>query len=306
MRILFAGTPATAVTVLEGLLTSGHEVVAVLSREDSPLGRKKILTASPVAEFATLHGHPVIKANRVDAETLSEIAKHKVDLAIVVAYGVILGEQALESVPSGWFNLHFSILPKWRGAAPVQRALQNGDAETGVTLFKIDAGLDTGPIVSTVPTMIQPDETAGDLLSRLALLGVSLLNAELPALYSGTTTLHSQTGEPTLAPKTSRDEAKIDFQQDAKKITDLIRAMNPEPMAWCIYNGEPMRILRARTLPSSDATNAIGVVTSPDERVVVSCGNGTALELLEVQPASRNAMQARDWLNGQSDQVVLS
>jgi methionyl-tRNA formyltransferase len=157
-----------------------------------------------------------------------------------------------------------------------------------------------------VPTTIQPDENAGDLLARLALLGVSLLNAELPALYSGTCALSAQTGVPTLAPKTSRSEARIDFEQDAKKVSDLIRAMNPEPMAWCIFKDEPMRILRARTFPTSDGTNAVGVVTLVGERVVVSCGHGTALELLEVQPSSRSAMTAKDWLNGQSDQVELS
>ena len=306
MRILFAGTPATAATVLEGLMSSGHQVVAVLSREDSPLGRKKVLTASPVAELAALRGIPVIKANRVDSDTLLQISKHNADLAIVVAYGVILRDEALAFLPAGWFNLHFSLLPKWRGAAPVQRALQNGDTDIGVTLFKIDAGLDTGPIVSKVPTTIQPDENAGDLLARLALLGVSLLNAELPALYSGTCALHAQTGVPTLAPKTSRSEARIDFEQGAKKVSDLIRAMNPEPMAWCNFKEEPMRILRARTFPTSDGTNAVGVVTLIGERVVVSCGHGTALELLEVQPSSRSAMTAKDWLNGQSDQVELS
>ena len=306
MRILFAGTPATAATVLEGLLIAGHEVVAVLSREDAPLGRKRLLTPSPVAELALRRNLPVIKSNKLTSEVLLEISEHQVDLAIVVAYGVILRADALAALPVGWFNLHFSMLPRWRGAAPVQRALQNGDTETGVTLFKIDAGLDSGPILSAVPTTIQPDEDAGELLSRLALLGVSLVNAELPKLYSGTHLLMDQKGEVTIAPKTSRDEARIDFHKDSKQVSNLVRAMNPEPMAWCHFQDEPMRILRTRPLGIMKLDDKVGCVSVVGEKVIVTCGQGTTLELLDVQPASRNAMQARDWLNGQSHPVVLN
>lgn len=305
MRILFAGTPASAATVLEGLLAAGHEVVSVLTREDSVLGRKRILTPSPVAELALAKGLKTIKANKVDSETLDQIAHDKIDLAIVVAYGVILREDALRAIPGGWFNVHFSLLPRWRGAAPVQRALQAGDKETGVTLFKIEAGLDTGPILSTVPTMIQPDENAGELLARLSQLAVTLLNAELPKIYSGTEILEEQVGSITLAPKTSREEARIDFNLDAESISNLVRAMNPEPMAWCGLNAEPMRVLRARTISSVATEASIGQVGVVGDRVVVTCGNATALELLEVQPASRSAMAAKDWLNGQSALVTL-
>ena len=305
MRILFAGTPATAASVLEGLLAAGHEVVCVLTREDAPLGRKKILTASPVAELATSKNLSVIKANRLDSETLAEIAKHQIDLAIVVAYGVILKEDALNALPVGWFNLHYSLLPRWRGAAPVQRALQHGDVETGVTLFKIDSGLDTGPILSTVPTSIQPEENAGELLTRLSQLAVTLLNEQLPRIYSTTHNLKPQVGEFTLAPKTTRSEAKIDFTQDAATIENLVRAMNPEPMAWCSLDDEPMRILRARAVPSGTANHSVGQVFLDGERVLVKCGKDTALELLEVQPASRTSMNSRDWLNGLSDPVTL-
>lgn len=306
MRILFAGTPANAATVLEGILAAGHEVVTVLTREDSPLGRKKALTPSPVAELAVSRGITLIKANRVDSVTLEKIALNKVDLAIVVAYGIILHEDALRLIPGGWFNVHFSMLPRWRGAAPVQRALQHGDIETGVTLFRIDTGLDTGPIVSSVPTMIQTDENAGELLTRLALLAVTLLNETLPKIYSNTHLLEAQVGEVTLAAKTSRAEARIDFTSDAVVAANLVRAMNSEPMAWCSFNDEPMRILRARTLAAHTTVDQIGRVSLMGERVVVACGNGTALELLEVQPSSRNAMTARDWLNGQIGVATLT
>jgi methionyl-tRNA formyltransferase len=305
MRILFAGTPASAATVLEGLLTSGHEVVAVLTREDAPSGRKKILTPSPVAELALARGINLIKANKVDQHVLDEIALNKVDLAIVVAYGVILREDALRSIAGGWFNVHFSILPRWRGAAPVQRALQHGDTETGVTLFKIDTGLDTGPIVSTVPTLIQPDENAGELLARLSQLSTTLLNAELPKIYGSSHDLSNQVGEITLAPKTAREEARIDFSSDALKISHLVRAMNPEPMSWCDFNDEPMRVLRARDLAGHVSNGEIGEVSLVSDKVIVACGNGTSLELLEVQPASRSVMSAKDWLNGQPGAVTL-
>jgi methionyl-tRNA formyltransferase len=305
MRILFAGTPASAATVLEGLLTSGHEVVAVLTREDAPSGRKKILTPSPVAELALARGINLIKANKVDQHVLDEIALNKVDLAIVVAYGVILREDALRFIAGGWFNVHFSILPRWRGAAPVQRALQHGDTETGVTLFKIDTGLDTGPIVSTVPTLIQPDENAGELLARLSQLSITLLNAELPKSYGSSHDLTNQVGEITLAPKTAREEARIDFSSDALKISHLVRAMNPEPMSWCDFNDEPMRVLRARDLAGHVSVGEIGEVSLVSDKVIVACGNGTSLELLEVQPASRSVMSAKDWLNGQTGAVTL-
>ncbi len=305
MRILFAGTPASAATVLEGLLTSGHEVVAVLTREDSPSGRKKVLTPSPVAELALARGINLIKANKVDQHVLDEIALNKVDLAIVVAYGVILREDALRSIAGGWFNVHFSILPRWRGAAPVQRALQQGEVETGVTLFRIDTGLDTGPIVSTVPTLIQPDENAGELLARLSQLAITLLNAELPKIYASSHDLTNQVGDITLAPKTSREEAKINFSSEALKISNLVRAMNPEPMSWCVFNDEPMRVLRARDIAGHVSVGEIGEVSLVSDKVIVVCGNGTSLELIEVQPASRNAMSARDWLNGQTGAVTL-
>jgi methionyl-tRNA formyltransferase len=305
MRILFAGTPDTAASVLLGLLTSGHEVVAVLTREDSTLGRKRVLTPSPVAELASQRGIPVVKANKVDLTTVNTISEFQPDLAIVVAYGVILREQALQALPVGWFNLHFSALPRWRGAAPVQRALQHGDSETGVTLFKIDLGLDTGPIVASLPTLINPEENAGDLLSRLSILGISLLNQELPKIYSGTHSLTEQSGDVSLAPKTTREEARIDFSADSGTISNLIRAMNPEPMAWCLLNEEPMRVLSARVSQSSLSNQELGSVVMNDNQVLVTCGEGSALELLEVQPASRNAMKAKDWLNGIAGQVKL-
>jgi methionyl-tRNA formyltransferase len=304
MRILFAGTPTIAATVLEGLIASGHEVVAVLTREDSLVGRKKVLTPSPVALAAEKYSLPVIRSSKLTPEVLQSISEFKAELAVVVAYGVILQQDALDSVANGWFNLHFSHLPRWRGAAPVQRAIQAGDAEIGVSLFRIDTGLDTGPVLAVADTIIELDESAGDLLSRLAKIGVSLLNQELPRLYSGSYELTEQMGEVSLAPKLNRDDARIDFSKRALEVSNLVRAMNPEPIAWCQLGGESLRVLRARPV-ESPIELSLGEVMVDGSRVLVGCGDRSTLELLEVQPASKNVMSAHSWMNGQSDKVVL-
>ncbi len=304
MRILFAGTPSTAADVLEGLISSGHEIVAVLTREDSPVGRKKVLTPSAVAEVALAHGLPTIKANKVSSAVLAEISQYQIDLAIVVAYGVILRREALDAIPNGWLNLHFSKLPRWRGAAPVQHAIWSGDKETAVTLFKIEEGLDTGPVLGLAESVIEPDETSGELLKRLSSIGVTLLNQELPRLYAGSFNLSEQQGSVTIAPKIQRVDARINFTSTSKKVENLVRAMNPEPMAWCELDGEPLRVLRARSVQGSFAL-APGEVLVQEDLVLVGCGSESALELIEVQPASKTPMTAKSWMNGQSTRVVL-
>ena len=304
MRILFAGTPSTAANVLNGLVSSGHEVVAVLTREDAPVGRKKILTPSAVADAANELGLPIIKTNKVDSQVIAQISQYQVDLAVVVAYGVILRQDALDAVPNGWFNLHFSKLPRWRGAAPVQHSIRSGDKETGVTVFKIDEGLDTGAVLGLAETVIEPEETSGELLERLSVIGISLLNQELPKIYAGNAKLTAQEGEITLAPKIQRTHARVNFSASAKELENLIRAMNPEPMAWCEFSGDPFRILRAREVQGSFKL-VPGEVTIEGERVLVGCGFDTTLELLEVQPASKTKMAASDWMHGQATSVVL-
>jgi methionyl-tRNA formyltransferase len=304
MRILFAGTPSTAADVLEGLISSGHEIVAVLTREDSPLGRKKVLTPSAVADVALAHGLPTIKANKVSSAVLAGFSKYQIDLAIVVAYGVILRREALDAIPNGWFNLHFSKLPRWRGAAPVQHAIWSGDRETAVTLFKIEEGLDTGPVLGFAESVIEPDETSGELLKRLSSIGVTLLNQELPRLYSGSFNLSEQQGSVTLAPKIQRVDARINFTSTSKEVENLVRAMNPEPMAWCELDGDPLRVLRARSVQGLFAL-APGEVLVQEDLVLVGCGSESALELIEVQPASKTPMSAKAWMNGQSTRVVL-
>ena len=297
MKILFAGTPEIAVTVLGGLVNSGHEVVSVLTRNDAPVGRKRIFTPSPVATYAAAKNIPTIKANRIDLKTLPELTGSGADLGVVVAYGSILNKQALDSLPEGWYNLHFSLLPKYRGAAPVQRAILNGETETGVTLFRLDEGMDTGPILGQVPTTIAPDETSGELLQRLAHLGVTLLNEQLPRIYASNQVLSPQPPEGTSAPKLHRDEARIDFSNDAGLICNLIRAANPEPGAWSTYDGLTSKILSARIVPDQRHVE-IGTVLNLDGKPVVVCDGGSLIEIATIQPSGKSVMTGEAWLRG--------
>lgn len=307
MKILFAGTPAIAVEVLEGLLHSGHEVVGILTREQAPIGRKKILTASPVSKRGTELGIPVIEANKISIGVTEIIRGLGADLAVVVAYGVILKVEALDLMPLGWYNLHFSTLPKWRGAAPVQRTIEAGEKETGVTLFKLDEGMDSGPIVAIAPAQIHPNETSDDLLERLGKVATSLINAELPGLFGGTAKLRPQVGEPTFATKPTRQDAHLNFGLSSKQLANKVRAMNSEPMAWCNFGDDSLRILEAfEYLGSALEDVEIGFVTKHEQRVLVRCGDKTWLELIRVQPSSKNEMSAKDWLNGKTGLVVLS
>lgn len=311
MKILFAGTPEVAAKTLQTLATdprfAGFEIAGVLTREDAPLGRKRILTPSPTATTAEALGIPVIKANRIDADTLVSIGKLGVDLGIVIAYGVLLKLDALQALPLGWYNLHFSQLPKWRGAAPVQRALMAGERDTAVTLFKLDEGMDTGPIAGVVPTEIQPDETSGDLLNRLRLLGESLLAEQLPAIASGAVNLVEQsqsTLTPTLAPKLGRTDSVLDFARAATELEAIVRGANPEPMAHTNFRDQNLRVLRARAHASSASGQMNGTARLDGSRVLVTTGSGD-LELLEVQPAGKNPMRASDWARGANLPALL-
>ena len=214
-----------------------------------------------------------------------------------------MNQQALEAVPNGWFNIHFSLLPKYRGAAPVQRALLNGDKETGVTIFQLDPGMDTGPVLSSLSTSIGFNESSGELLARLAELSKSLLSEALPQLYSGTFKLHEQSGDSNSAPKPTREDARLDFDQPASTLENIVRGMNPEPMAWCMVGDEVLRVLsavenRSASLVSSSASASPGSLFSVEGKVFAVCGQDSILELIEVQPSSKRAMPARDWFNG--------
>lgn len=303
MKLLFAGTPQVAAEVLKGLCAAGHDVGLVLTREDALVGRHKTKTPSAVALVAEHLGIPTLKANKISRSELDAIAESGTQLGIVVAYGSILRAEALSSLSEGWFNIHFSLLPKYRGAAPVQRALMAGEPETGVTIFKLDEGMDTGPIISQLQTSINPRENAGQLLSRLGTLSIGLLLETLPNIYAGNQNLTGQNGESSMAPKPTRDEARIDFSNDAQTIQHQVLGLNPEPMGWCIAGDSPIRILDVLAVRTSSILELLtkfqpGTITSADGRIFVKCGDNSVLELLEVQPSSKRAMSAQDWFNG--------
>ena len=308
MKIVFAGTPANAAQTLRALANSPFEVVAVLTRTDAPVGRKRILTPSSVAELASELGIKVIKANRVDDSVRAEIAKTGADLGVIVAYGALLDQETLDLLPKGWINLHYSLLPKWRGAAPVQRSIMAGDRETGVTLFQLDQGMDTGPIHLQIPTVIEPGESTVDLLPRLTELGITGLAELLPRIAADLASPVAQDPDLLLslptADKLSREDARIDWQRNAVEIESLVRGLNPEPMAWTSLFEETFRIIEARALGATDWQSLAGEVEQPGtvnfdkNRVFVTCGQGSLLELKIVQPAGKKPMSASDWARG--------
>ncbi len=306
MKVLFAGTPLNAAETLTALHNNGIEIAGVLTRIDAPVGRKRVVTPSPVAIVAEHLGIPVIKANRVDELVLEQIKSVDPDLGIAVAYGAIFKAPTLEALPLGWINVHFSLLPDWRGAAPVQHSILNGDKTTGITIFQLDEGMDTGPVHLQVPTEISPAETSGELLSRLTKLGVSGLLEVLPRIAAGlaSTTAQTSNGQARIATKLSRELAHIDWSDSAFAIEHKVCAMNPEPMAWTSLDGESFRIISARALGAIDWATLEGTELEPgtlltkEKRALVTCGKGTLLELKEVQPSGKQIMNAADWHRG--------
>lgn len=305
MKLIFAGTPANAARTLEALLAGPHEVVAVLTRPDAPVGRKRILTPSATAAVADAAGIPVFKANRVDEALARELAATGAELGVIVAYGALLKRYALDCLPKGWVNLHYSLLPDWRGAAPVQNAILAGDRETGVTLFQLDEGMDTGPVFGIVPTEIQPGENSARLLERLTELGITLLSQELPRIASGLAQAKPQAsgGVSRPAVKLTRTQARIDWSSSAREIERVVLAMNPEPMAFCDLAGESLRVIDAVAVGPAQQQLPPGTLVYEPKRVLVHCGKGTLLQLKTLQPAGKNPMPATDWARGAAGKV---
>lgn len=301
MKVLYAGTPELAVAPLNALLKAGHEIVAVLTREDAPVGRKKVLTPSPVAQRAQELGLPVIKANRWDDETHTAVAATGAEIAAVVAFGVLLPQRALDILPHGWINLHFSALPAWRGAAPVQRALIAGESEIFSNTFRIEAGLDTGPVFRQESTPVGELDTAGDILNRLADTGGALLSATFADIAEGATG-QPQTGQATHAAKLTIADGKIDFSRTTDELLAQVRGVTPEPGAWAELDGARFKIgmLRRSEAP---ALGLPGTVHLAGKKPVVTCGDG-CLEFTQVQPAGKKMMNAADWARGQSAAIA--
>ncbi|MDN4596013.1 methionyl-tRNA formyltransferase [Leifsonia virtsii] len=302
MRIVFAGTPAVAIPSLAAV-AARHEVVAVITREDAPLGRKRVLTPSPVAAEAARLGLPVIKANRLREEVTERIAELQPDLGVVVAYGGLVREPLLSLPRLGWVNLHFSLLPRWRGAAPVQHAVIAGDAETGAAVFHLVPELDAGDVYAELRRPIGPDETAGELLDALAVEGAALLADTTDALAVGTAVAVPQQGEITVAPKLSLDDARLDLTQPAERVYARLRGVTPEPGAFALLGGERFKLHAARRT-IDEPPLAPGAVEARGRRVLLGTGTDP-LELVTVQPAGKRAMPAADWLRGAASPTGL-
>jgi methionyl-tRNA formyltransferase len=298
LRLLFAGTPAPAVPSLEALLASDHEVVAVLTRPDAPSGRGRKVSRSPVAERADAAGIPVLQPRSPrEPEFLAGLADLDVDCAPVVAYGALVPQAALDIPRHGWVNLHFSLLPAWRGAAPVQHALMAGDEITGASTFRLEAGLDTGPVFGTVTETIGPRDTAGVLLDRLALSGAGLLVATLDGIAAGTLVAEPQPAEGvSVAPRIETADARVDWSLPAHVVDRRIRGVTPAPGAWTTWRGDRLRVGPVDLRLDGPAL-APGELAVDSGDVFVGTGTGAVLLGL-VQPAGKRMLPAADWARG--------
>jgi methionyl-tRNA formyltransferase len=304
VRIVYAGTPEFAVPPLAALLASRHELVGVLTQPDRPAGRGRKLAVGAVKEFAVRHGLPIEQPRTLRTpEGRAALAAWQPDLLVVVAYGLILPPEALAIPRLGCLNIHGSLLPRWRGAAPIQRALLAGDRDTGVTIMKMDAGLDTGPTLLTRAWPIGAADTSGSLHAALATLGAEALIEALDGLEAGRlpAVAQPQLGV-TYAAKIDKSEARIDWRESAEAIERRVRAFVPWPIAETTYRGEALRIHRAIALDDlavgRSAQLAPGTVLGlRDEFLVVACGSG-CLGIAELQRAGRRTLAAREFCNG--------
>ncbi|ACZ30745.1 methionyl-tRNA formyltransferase [Xylanimonas cellulosilytica DSM 15894] len=311
MRLLFAGTPHAAVPSLEALIASRHDVVAVLTRADAPAGRGRTLVPSPVRVAAEAAGIPVVTDVPRGDDFLTLLRDLDIDAAPVVAYGHLLRPDVLAVPRHGWVNLHFSLLPAWRGAAPVQRAIIAGDEITGATTFLLDEGMDTGPVLGTMTETIRPRDTSGDLLDRLAHAGAGLLVATLDGLEDGA--LHPQPQPAdgvSLAAKLTTADAHIDFRDPALAVDRLIRGCTPAPGAWTTVpgpDGAPARLGLGPVAARPDVTDLGAGELRPGKREVLVGTATHAVQLGLVQPVGKKPMAAADWARGArlGDDVLL-
>ena len=325
MRVVFAGTPQAAVPALDALLKSGHEVVAVVTRPDAPAGRGLHLEPSPVAQRATEAGVEVLKPARPrDPEFIHRLRQIDPDIVPITAYGALIPQSVLDIPAQGWVNLHFSLLPAWRGAAPVQHAILHGDDITGATTFRLVKELDAGPVFGVVTESIRPDDTAGELLGRLAVSGADLLVATLDGIESGQLEARPQPAEGvSLAPKITAEDARVRWDQPAIAVDRQIRATTPSPGAWTMLGEARVKLWPVGPLPdnatpgdpvpdnagpgdaASTGAPAPGEVRILRSGVLVGTAT-TPVGLGDVQPPGKRRMRAADWARGlRQDRVVL-
>jgi methionyl-tRNA formyltransferase len=307
LSIIFAGTPEFAVPVLEALLQAGHHVDVVYTQPDRPAGRGQQVAMSAVKQCALRNGLPLHQPlNLRDPEAVDQLATRAADLMVVVAYGLLLPAQVLQLPKFGCINIHASLLPRWRGAAPIQRAILAGDSATGVSIMRMETGLDTGPVLLERSTPIGERESAGSLHDRLAQLGAAALLDALPGIADGSLLPRAQAQNGvTYAAKIRKEEAQVDWSRSALDIDRQVRAFNPWPVAETRWQGQQLRIWEAAPLASAHTAGAGTVLASSDSGIDVACGTD-ALRLTRIQLAGRKAMLAADFLRAHRlDSMVL-
>ncbi|MBB2943003.1 methionyl-tRNA formyltransferase [Actinoplanes lutulentus] len=298
MRIVFAGTPEVAIPSLDAIAASRHELVAVLTRPDAPAGRGRRLVRSPAGAWADERGIEVLTPEKPrDPEFQERLRQIAPDCVPVVAYGALVPPSALEIPKRGWLNLHFSLLPAWRGAAPVQHAVLHGDSVTGASVFELEAGLDTGPIYGTLTDQIRFNDTSGDMLARLAVEGAGLLVAVLDAIEAGTARAHPQPADGvSFAPKLTVDDARIRWDDPAFAVDRRIRACTPAPGAWTTLRGDRLKLGPVRPVANAGSLPPGELLV---ERTQVLAGTATTPVILgEVRAAGKKPMSATDWARG--------
>lgn len=299
MRILFAGTPQVAVTSLDYLAEAGFEIAAVLTRPDAPVGRKRVMTPSPVAARAAELGLEVLKAAKIDPALTAQLADLELDAAAIVAFGGLVPPDALDVPRHGWINLHFSLLPHWRGAAPVQHSIIHGDDITGAVTFQLEAGLDTGPVFGQVTEPIGDMDTAGVLLERLSHSGSRLLVDTLHALDAGVARPEPQAGSSSYAPKITDADSALDFQAPATQVRRRAHGTTPFPGPWVHVEAGRFKFGPMRERRDVTALAPGEVRIDPGKQPAVLVGTATwALELTTLQPPGKKMMNASDWARG--------
>jgi methionyl-tRNA formyltransferase len=297
MRVVFFGTPSFAVPSLRALLDARFAIAAVITQPDKPQGRSRSeLIPPPIKLFAQARGLTVLQPDRPVGDVFAaSLRRLEADLGIVVAYGHILRSEILAIPRDGMINVHASLLPRYRGAAPIQHAILKGETETGITIMQMEAGLDSGPIIHRAVTPIAPEETAGELTERLADLGGAALIQGLSLLSGGLARPQPQDhARATFAPKVDREMARLTWERDAATLVRQVRAFDPSPGAWTTLNGGPLKVFSAREVPG---TGAPGEVLSAGERLVVAAARG-AIAINEVQPAGKNRLPVEAWVRG--------
>ncbi|WP_274361549.1 methionyl-tRNA formyltransferase [Paenibacillus thermotolerans] len=298
--IVFMGTPDFAVPCLRALIDAGYNVVAAVTQPDRPVGRKRVLTPTPVKEEALRHGIPVLQPVKLRAaDAVEELAAFKPDLIVTAAYGQILPKSVLELPHYGCINVHGSLLPKYRGGAPIQRSVMNGDTVTGVTIMYMAEGLDTGDMISVVRVPIEPEDDTGSMYEKLSAAGAELLIPTVASILDGTATRTPQDdAQSTYAPNLSRDDERIDWSKPAAHIHNQVRGLSPRPGAFTYWNGDVFKVWKTAPEQGSASGKPPGtVVTADGDGIRVAAGDGI-LRLLTVQPAGKKALPAADFVRG--------